>query len=66
VDGEITEVNPAMATDPTVVNSDPYGAGWIVKFRASNWSGQQAELVTGSAGVEAYRAFLEAEGIACD
>lgn len=66
VDGEIVEVNPAMTTDPTVVNSDPYGAGWIVKFRASDWSGQQGELVTGAAGVESYRAFLEAEGIACD
>jgi glycine cleavage system H protein len=66
VDGEIAEVNPALATDPTIVNSDPYGAGWIVKFRATDWSGQQATLVTGAAGVEAYRAFLEAEGIACD
>ncbi|HEX2754914.1 MAG TPA: glycine cleavage system protein GcvH [Candidatus Limnocylindrales bacterium] len=66
VDGEIAEVNPAIATDPTIVNSDPYGAGWIVKFRATDWSGQHAQLVTGAAGVEAYRAFLEAEGIACD
>jgi glycine cleavage system H protein len=66
VDGEIAEVNTAMATDPTIVNSDPYGAGWIVKFRATDWSGQQSQLVTGAAGVEAYRSFLEAEGIACD
>jgi glycine cleavage system H protein len=66
VDGEIAEVNPALATDPTIVNSDPYGAGWIVRFRATDWSAQQAQLVSGVAGVEAYRAFLEAEGIACD
>ena len=66
VDGEIAEVNPALASDPTIVNSDPYGAGWIVRFRATDWRAQQAQLVTGAAGVEAYRAFLEAEGIACD
>ena len=66
VDGEIVEVNPAMSTTPTLVNSDPYGAGWVVKFRARDWPGQRGELVTGAAGVEAYRAFLEAEGISCD
>ncbi len=66
VDGEIAEINPALATDPTVVNRDPYGAGWVVKFRARDWAGQGGDLVTGSAGVERYRAFLEAEGISCD
>lgn len=66
VDGEIAEINPALATDPTIVNSDPYGAGWVVRFRAADWDGQRGELVTGPAGVEAYRAFLEAEGITCD
>ena len=65
VDGEIVEVNPAMGTDPTLVNRDPYGAGWIVKFRARDWAAQRSQLVTGLDGVEAYRAFLEAEGISC-
>lgn len=65
VDGEIAEVNPAMATDPTLVNSDPYGAGWIVRLRPRDWAGQKAMLATGAAGVEAYRAFLESEGISC-
>lgn len=65
VDGEIVEVNPATSADPTIVNRDPYGAGWIVKFRARDWAGQHGELVTGDDGVAAYRAFLEAEGISC-
>ena len=65
VDGEVIEVNPALATDPTLANSDPYGAGWVAKLRARDWAAQRSELATGPAGVEAYRAFLEAEGISC-
>jgi glycine cleavage system H protein len=33
VDGEITEVNPDLEDDPALVNSDPYGAGWLMKVR---------------------------------
>ena len=32
--GEILDVNAALDDDPAVVNSDPYGDGWIVKIRA--------------------------------
>lgn len=65
VDGEVVEVNPAIATDPTLANSDPYGAGWVVKLQARDWDGQRDQLATGEAGVAAYAAFLEAEGISC-
>ena len=33
VDGEVTEVNPEIDEDPGLVNSDPYGAGWIFKLK---------------------------------
>lgn len=36
--GTITEVNDALTTQPELVNSDPYGAGWMVKFKASDLS----------------------------
>jgi glycine cleavage system H protein len=29
--GEVVEVNEALADNPEVLNSDPYGAGWMVK-----------------------------------
>ena len=32
VAGTITEVNPGLAGAPELVNSDPYGAGWMVKM----------------------------------
>ena len=34
--GKITEVNPALANQPELVNSDPYGAGWMVKVLIAN------------------------------
>jgi glycine cleavage system H protein len=31
VDGEVAEVNTDLEDDPALVNSDPYGAGWLMK-----------------------------------
>ena len=33
VSGEVLAVNEAHADDPEVINSDPYGEGWIVRVR---------------------------------
>jgi glycine cleavage system H protein len=38
--GEIVEVNEGLDDDPSLVNSDPYGEGWMIKLRMSD----QAEL----------------------
>ncbi len=38
VAGTITEVNAEAAKDPSLVNSDPFGKGWLVKIRASDAS----------------------------
>jgi len=31
--GEVVEVNDAAASDPSLLNQDPYGAGWLVKLK---------------------------------
>lgn len=36
VAGEIVEVNTELADRPEVLNSDPYGAGWLVRVRPSD------------------------------
>lgn len=36
LDGEITEVNEALADDPDKVNEDPVGDGWFFKMTASD------------------------------
>jgi len=35
VTGEVIEVNAALSDDPALVNSDPYGAGWMIRVRAT-------------------------------
>ncbi len=36
VDGEIIAVNPALEDNPELVNSDPFGEGWMVRIRPSD------------------------------
>ncbi len=36
VAGTITELNPALASSPELVNTDPYGKGWMVKIAVTN------------------------------
>jgi glycine cleavage system H protein len=33
IDGEVVEVNQAVVDSPDLVNSDPYGGGWLLKVR---------------------------------
>ena len=40
VDGEVTEVNPEIEDDPGLVNSDPYGAGWLFKVQLDEAAGE--------------------------
>src|SRR5205085_1026128 len=35
VSGTIIEINPSLASSPELVNSDPYGEGWMIKMRVS-------------------------------
>lgn len=65
VNGEIVAINEALASSPTLVNTDPYGTGWVIRLKASVWSVQRAELHTGAHAIDEYRVFLEAEGISC-
>lgn len=36
VAGTIIEINPALEANPELVNSDPYGQGWMVKVTVQN------------------------------
>jgi glycine cleavage system H protein len=33
VDGEVTEVNEPLLNQPELLNSDPYGDGWLIKIK---------------------------------
>lgn len=36
VAGEVVEINTSLADDPSTLNSDPYGKGWLVKIKATD------------------------------
>lgn len=38
VGGEVVEVNEAVDADPSLVNKDPYGEGWMVKVKVADAS----------------------------
>ena len=46
--GAVTSVNDALAGEPELVNSDPYGAGWMVKLTVAD-PAQLDELLDGEA-----------------
>ncbi|NLT50174.1 MAG: glycine cleavage system protein GcvH [Ignavibacteria bacterium] len=45
VDGKVLEINEGLNDEPQVINTDPYGKGWIVKVEITNAS-QINELMT--------------------
>jgi glycine cleavage system H protein len=53
VSGEVTEANAALSSTPETVNTDPHGAGWLIKVKLSN----PAE-VSGLMDAAAYQAFV--------
>ena len=48
VSGEVVEVNGDLGSKPELVNSDPFGAGWMIKVRVAE-AGQVGELLDGAA-----------------
>ena len=52
ISGTVVAVNDVLSDDPEVINSDPYGDGWIVKL---NPGGDESELLT----PDAYQALLD-------
>lgn len=53
ISGTILEINPELAGAPESVNSDPYGAGWMVKMTVDNPADVEALM-----DAEAYKALV--------
>lgn len=53
VAGEVVARNDALESQPELVNSDPYGEGWMVELRLENTS-----VLDGLLDANAYRAML--------
>ena len=46
--GEIVEVNPRLDGEPALVNSDPYGDGWMIKLRVKSKADVDALMDAGA------------------
>ena len=53
VGGEVSEVNPKLEDNPELVNSDPYGEGWMIKVKMTDPS-EVGRLLD----AEAYKALI--------
>jgi glycine cleavage system H protein len=62
VTGEITAINDAVAAKPGLINEDPYGEGWLVKLKPSDWDGESGDLKTGADALAAFEAKMDADG----
>ncbi len=47
ISGEIVEVNEELEGDPTLINNDPYGGGWIALIEPSNLDEDLKKLMHG-------------------
>ena len=56
VTGVVQQINEALADDPEIVNSDPYGQGWMIRMEMSN-PGEVDSLLTAAE----YEDFTKAE-----
>jgi glycine cleavage system H protein len=57
VSGTVTAVNGDLEGDPQLVNSDPYGAGWLVDVQVSDVA-ELESTISGLLDAEAYRGTL--------
>jgi glycine cleavage system H protein len=55
LDGEVTAVNEGLADTPELINSDPYGSGWMMELRIAD-----IDAVSGLLDAAAYQALVDA------
>lgn len=55
--GEVTEANAELANKPELLNTDPHGAGWLIKLKLSN-AAELSGLMDGAA----YEAYIAQKG----
>ncbi len=49
VSGEIVEINEDLEEDTSLINTDPYGKGWIIVIKASDLDSELEDLIHGDA-----------------
>ena len=55
----------AFAADVAVANRDPYGLGWLVRIRPTDFAAERHHLTEGSEAFAAYRRYIEEQDMHC-
>jgi glycine cleavage system H protein len=63
--GILVAVNEEFRKDILVANKDPYGRGWFVRLRPTQFEVERGFLLEGPAAVEAYRQKIDELGVHC-
>jgi len=64
VGGAVVAVNDEAVGKPSLVNEDPYGAGWMVIVKPEDWVSVKATLTTAAEVGPKYEAKMDADGFA--
>lgn len=59
--GEVSEINSALEDEPQLMNTDPYGAGWLFKLKPSRWEEEARELMNAEAYLPIMKKKIEQE-----
>lgn len=62
--GEVIAVNEELVGKPTLANTDPYGAGWLVIIKPDDWAAVKGTLTPGAQVAAPYEAKMAADGFA--
>jgi glycine cleavage system H protein len=62
--GLVERSNEPLMDRPSLINKDPYGAGWLVVMRPDDWTAAKPMLIRGMDVADAYRAKMAAEDFA--
>jgi len=65
VGGTVVEVNTEAEKDPTLLNSDPYGRGWVVRITLAA-PAELTELLSGEAALAKFREVIARDQIRCE
>jgi glycine cleavage system H protein len=62
--GEVVKVNDDLIANPKLANDDPYGKGWFIILKPTDWPTAKAALTPGTQVTAKYEAKMQADGFA--
>jgi glycine cleavage system H protein len=63
VTGKVIEVNPELEPHPEIINSAPYGAGWICRIELADPEGEKSRLIQAESYMELMKGKIEREAV---